>query len=193
MEGTSQTCFACLTLYFLTQAEKSLSCALQLQGAQDVDWCSRGLQSFQRSWRTLISNMSNRPGVAAQGYSKNTYINSLNHWWASKHIFEKPPRLIGLSYVAETLKVDCFIHTSGGKGDYRREGLVYKGTCLTCKERGPSSEVDKNGKVKLVTGVRSSVKSIYWGESAFNDYIEVRANTLKSSSTFQLPTKIMFS
>ena len=67
----------------------------------------------------------------------------------------------GLKESSSCTKVDCFMHTSGGKGGCRREGLVYKGTCLTCKERGPSSEVDKNGKVKMVTGVRSSVKRIY--------------------------------
>ena len=44
-------------------------------------------------------------------------------------------------------KDDCFIHTTGGKGDCRKEGLVYKGTCLTCEEKGPSSEVDRDGDV----------------------------------------------
>ena len=63
---------------------------------------------------------------------------------------------------------------SGGKGDCRKEGLVYKGTCLTCKVKGPSSEVDKNGKVKLLTGARGGLKSIYWGESGFNGYTRGR-------------------
>ena len=76
----------------------------------------------------------------------------------------------GLKELSSCNKTDCFIHMSGGKGDCRREGLVYKGTCLTCKERGPSSEIDKNGEVKMLTGVRKSMKSMYWGESAFNGY-----------------------
>ena len=76
----------------------------------------------------------------------------------------------GLKEPSTCNKTDCFIHMSGGKGDCRREGLVYKGTCLTCKERGPSSEIDKNGEVKMLTVVRKSMKSMYWGESAFNGY-----------------------
>ena len=46
-------------------------------------------------------------------------------------------------------------HSPGGKGTCRKEGLVYKGTCLTCKELGPSSEVDREGRVRRVSiGVR---------------------------------------
>ena len=47
-------------------------------------------------------------------------------------------------------------HSPGGKGTCRKEGLVYKGTCLTCKELGPSSEVDTEERV------RRGLKSIYW-------------------------------
>ena len=46
-------------------------------------------------------------------------------------------------------KEDFFIHSTVGKGTCRREGLVYKGICLTCKERGPSSEVDRDGRVRM--------------------------------------------
>ena len=55
------------------------------------------------------------------------------------------------------IKPDCFIHTSGGKGGCRKEGLVYKGTCLTCQAKGLSSEIDKNCKIKLLTGARGGL------------------------------------
>ena len=83
-------------------------------------------------------------------------------------------QLPGLKEPTTCTKPDCFIHTSGGKGDCRKEGLVYKGTCLTCKAKGPSSEIDRNGKVKLLSGARGGLKSIYWGESGFNGYTRGR-------------------
>ena len=83
-------------------------------------------------------------------------------------------QLPGLKEPSSCSKEDCFIHTSGGRGDCRKEGLVYKGTCLTCAERGPSSEVDKDGRVRMLRGVRKGVKSIYWGESAANGYTRGR-------------------
>ena len=83
-------------------------------------------------------------------------------------------QLPGLKEPSSCGKEDCFIHTSGGKGDCRKEGLVYKGTCLTCEERGPSSEVDMEGRVRMLRGVRKPMKSIYWGESAFNGYTRGR-------------------
>ena len=33
---------------------------------------------------------------------------------------------------------------------YRKEGLLYKGTCLTCLKQGPSSEIDKDVRVKIL-------------------------------------------
>ena len=80
----------------------------------------------------------------------------------------------GLKDPSSCEKEDCFIHSTGGKGDCSKEGLNYKGTCLTCKEIGPSSEVDRDGKVRLLTGVRRGLKSIYWGESGFNGYTRGR-------------------
>ena len=56
---------------------------------------------------------------------------------------------------------------SGGKGDCKMDGLVYQGTGLNCKVKGPSSEVDKNGKVKLLTGARGGLKSIFFGQKWF--------------------------
>ena len=74
----------------------------------------------------------------------------------------------GLKEPSSCSKEDCFIHTTGGKGDCRKEGLVYRGTCLTCEVKGPSSEVDRYGRLKMLNGVRVGMTSIYWGESAFN-------------------------
>ena len=52
----------------------------------------------------------------------------------------------GLREPTECGKGDCFLHTTGGKGDCRKEGLVYKGTCLTCLARGPSTAVRWTGR-----------------------------------------------
>ena len=52
----------------------------------------------------------------------------------------------------------------GGKeGDYRKKSLVYKGTCLTCLEKGPRSEIDKEGKVKLLERKEKLVLKAYIG------------------------------
>ena len=83
-------------------------------------------------------------------------------------------QLPGLKEPSSCSKDDCFIHTSRGKGDCRKEGLVYKGTCLTCEERGPTSEVDMEGRLRMLRGVGKATKSIYWGESAFNGYTRGR-------------------
>ena len=81
-------------------------------------------------------------------------------------------QLPGLKEPSDCGKEDCFLHTTGGKGDCRKEGLLYKGTCLTCLRQGPSSEVDKDGRVKLLEGERKSgVKSIYWGESSYGAFV----------------------
>ena len=56
----------------------------------------------------------------------------------------------GLKEPTECKKEDCFIHISGGKGDCRKEGVMYKGSCLTCIEKGPSSEVNKEGEVVML-------------------------------------------
>ena len=80
----------------------------------------------------------------------------------------------GLKDPSSCEKEDCFIHSTGGKRDCSKEGLIYKGTCLTCKEIGPSIEVDRDGKVRLLTGVRRGLKSIYWGKRGFNSYTRGR-------------------
>ena len=64
---------------------------------------------------------------------------------------------------------DCFVHSNGGKGDCSIEGVVYRGTCLTCKDRGPTSKPDSNGEIIMVPeGQRRSVDSIYFGETSRN-------------------------
>ena len=55
----------------------------------------------------------------------------------------------GLKEPTVCKKGDCFIHISGGKGDCRKEGVVYQGSCLTCK---------------------AHTKSKYFGESHFGGY-----------------------
>ena len=78
----------------------------------------------------------------------------------------------GLKEPSDCGKEDCFLHTTGGKGNCRKEGLVYKGTCITCMDKGPSSEVDREGKVRRLEGERrGNVKSLYWGESSFGAYV----------------------
>ena len=47
--------------------------------------------------------------------------------------------LPGLKEEKDYGRKDCFIHTTGGKGSCNRESVVYKGTCLTCKDNGENS------------------------------------------------------
>ena len=77
----------------------------------------------------------------------------------------------GLKEPTDCGKDDCFLHKTGGQGDCRKEGLVYKGTCLTCIEKGPSSEVDWDGNLKPVEERNPGTKSIYWGETSYGAYI----------------------
>ena len=84
----------------------------------------------------------------------------------------------GLKEPTECEKEDCFIHISGGKGDCRKEGVMYKGTCLTCLQKGPSSEVNREGEVVMLSAPpvappplgKAHTKSKYFGESRFGGY-----------------------
>ena len=58
--------------------------------------------------------------------------------------------LPSLKEPTECGKDNCFTHTFGGCGNCRKAGVVYRGICLTCLERGPSSEPDREGKVRQV-------------------------------------------
>ena len=79
-------------------------------------------------------------------------------------------QLPSLKEPTECGKDDCFTHTSGGRGNCRKEGVLYRGTCLTCLEKGPGSEPDWDGKVRQVKERKPHVKSLYWGESSFGAY-----------------------
>ena len=62
---------------------------------------------------------------------------------------------------------ECIVHGNGGKGDCSIEGVVYRGTCLTCKERGPASKPNTNGEIiRIPEGQRRSVESVYFGETS---------------------------
>ena len=60
----------------------------------------------------------------------------------------------------------CFLHSSGGKGNHQVEGVVYRGDCVTCLERGPSSAPDANGTIKPVEHRKPGTKAAYIGETA---------------------------
>ena len=47
--------------------------------------------------------------------------------------------LPGLKEEKDCGRKDCFLHTTGGKKSCNRESVVYKGTCLTCKDNGKNS------------------------------------------------------
>ena len=70
----------------------------------------------------------------------------------------------GLKEPTECEKEDCFIHILGGKGDCRKEGVMYyKGSCLTCIQKGPSSEVNREGEVVMLSALQGShQEQIFW-------------------------------
>ena len=45
----------------------------------------------------------------------------------------------GLQCSVDCSNQRCFLHQTGGKGDCRREGCVYRGRCLTCEASGPKT------------------------------------------------------
>ena len=77
--------------------------------------------------------------------------------------------LPGLPEAKECEKKKCFMHLTGGKEDHLKEGAVYRGDCMTCKEVGPGSypNPDREGEVVLVgqADKRPGTKSSYWGET----------------------------
>ena len=79
-------------------------------------------------------------------------------------------QLPGLKEPTDCGKDDCFTHTSGGKGNCRKEGVLYRGICLLCLEKGPSSELDREERVRMIVERKANIKSIYWGESSFGAY-----------------------
>ena len=77
--------------------------------------------------------------------------------------------LPGLPEVEECKETKCFMHLTGGKGDHSREGVVYRGDCVTCEDMGPSSFPDpyREGEVVLVSPEdrKPGTRSSYWGET----------------------------
>ena len=59
----------------------------------------------------------------------------------------------------------CIVHRNGGKGDCNKENVVYKGTCLKCKESGHSSEPNREGRIVAVEQRRNNIKSSCIGET----------------------------
>ena len=47
--------------------------------------------------------------------------------------------LPGLKENEDCGRGDCFIHSSGGKGNCDRESVVYRGQCVTCRNMGRES------------------------------------------------------
>ena len=78
----------------------------------------------------------------------------------------------GLQCTVECSNQHCFLHRTGGKGDCRREGCVYRGHCLTCEERGPKTRpvVNRDGEVSIeeVEERAGGVTAYYTGESGFS-------------------------
>ena len=62
---------------------------------------------------------------------------------------------------------DCIVHRNGGRGDCSTEGVVYKGICMTCREKGIASKPGSNGEiVRIASGQRRSIDCVYYGETS---------------------------
>ena len=69
---------------------------------------------------------------------------------------------------------ECILHRSGSDGDCNRENIVYKGTCMACKERGVTSRPDEQGRVVRVDDSTRNIDSLYVGETSRTAYIRGR-------------------
>ena len=70
---------------------------------------------------------------------------------------------------------DCIVHRNGGRGDCGKEGVVYKGTCITCSESGIASKPDNNGDIiRVAREDRRSIDSVYYGETSKSCYTRGR-------------------
>ena len=129
----------------------------------------------KRSWARLFSTVLFCPPTPdselAKSLRKIAEEETDGNGWSVKVIERAGTKLQhqipGLKEPSECVKDDCFLHITGGKGDCRKEGLVYKGSCLTCLDKGPSSEVGRDGSIQMVEQRWQNTKSIYWGESSF--------------------------
>ena len=84
--------------------------------------------------------------------------------------------LPGLKGKEECGRVDCFVHTSGGKGNCNRESVVYKGTCLTCRDKGKRSvyvgETSRSGYIRGRQHIEAIKDHRKHGNNAFAKHIE---------------------
>ena len=78
-------------------------------------------------------------------------------------------QLPGLKENKQCDRQDCLIHRDGGKGDCKSEGVVYKGACVSCKLKGPTSRVDKGGNIQRIQR-KPGTESVYYGESGRSGY-----------------------
>ena len=78
--------------------------------------------------------------------------------------------LPGLKEEQECKEAKCLMHLSGGQGDHSREGVVYRGDCLTCLQEGPGTypDPDREGEVLRAPSAAPGTTSSYFGESAFS-------------------------
>ena len=77
----------------------------------------------------------------------------------------------GLQCSVQCSSAHCFLHLTGGRGDCKREGCVYRGHCVTCEEQGPKTWPREEGGVVVVEEVqdrRPGVTASYTGESGFS-------------------------
>ena len=76
----------------------------------------------------------------------------------------------------ECQEQQCFLHQTGGKRDCRRVGVVYRGTCTTCKHLGPNTnpiEVAGEDVVVEVEERTPGTSATYTGESGFTLQVRV--------------------
>jgi hypothetical protein len=79
-------------------------------------------------------------------------------------------RVPGLQVEQECEEEKCFLHQTGGKGNCRKEGAVYRGQCVTCLERGPKTrpvEVDGETVVEELEERTVGTTASYTGETGF--------------------------
>ena len=73
---------------------------------------------------------------------------------------------------------ECFIHTTGGKGDCNKESVVYKGSCLKCKETGKEciyiGETSRSGYVRGKQHLEAIKNHQKHRSNAFAKHIEER-------------------
>ena len=83
--------------------------------------------------------------------------------------------LPGLKGKEDCGREDCFVHTTGGKGNCDRESVVYKGTCLTCRDEGKNSvyigETSRSGYVRGKQHLEAIREYHRNGNNAFGKHI----------------------